>query len=553
MNKGISLHIGLNYVDPNVYNGWNGELAGCINDSVDMQSIATSQGFQSARLNDSQATSGNVVSKINEAAQNLKSGDYFLLTYSGHGGQVPDETGEEVDGKNETWVLWDRQLLDNELYLLWSRFAAGVKIFVLSDSCHSGTVVRQFLQKMILTSKQLPEDNSCIPAALTEKEKLYRSFTPPSAGQKSNKNLKLRYMDLVENLKNYNQERNIYRSLKIITGPKDASSVKASLIFISGCQDDQFSYDGDDNGLFTSKVLSTWNNGQYSGSHSNFFDQISSLMPPYQTPNYLTLGAENTVFVNQRPFTIQTSNNNTGNTNGSVVQPQTSSTLSPTLEISNTWKLEDGAPKFGVKTGQNPYYYVELAAESRLFDSENYGNNRNIQNFYATWADGQVSNRLTDNEFILPAHAWNNLKRNDRLFYRIGTTSSLSGWENFEVSVEGRNHASAPSFKIISNTDNANINNPTSQGNDCGLIKNSVGEGMRNNKGDVKMVQNLLNDIDRSEGGPRRKLIEDGLWGSKTGQAIKDLQSHHGISSDELGIVSPNSQTLNLLSSMFAA
>ena len=55
---------------------------------------------------------------------------------------MPDTSGEEVDRQDETWCLWDGQLIDDELYLELSRFAAGVRVLVLSDSCHSGTVTR---------------------------------------------------------------------------------------------------------------------------------------------------------------------------------------------------------------------------------------------------------------------------------------------------------------------------------------------------------------------------------------------------------------------------
>jgi hypothetical protein len=45
---------------------------------------------------------------------------------------------------DETWVCYDRQLIDDQLYELWGKFKASVRILVLSDSCHSGTVSVRF-------------------------------------------------------------------------------------------------------------------------------------------------------------------------------------------------------------------------------------------------------------------------------------------------------------------------------------------------------------------------------------------------------------------------
>ncbi len=108
-----------------------------------MAAIAKKQGFESSSLLLTKAaTVAAVVDAIQAAAKKLAKGDLFLLTYSGHGGQVPDKNFDEVDRADETWVLYDRQLVDDELYTLYSKFKSGVRILVLSDSCHSGTVVR---------------------------------------------------------------------------------------------------------------------------------------------------------------------------------------------------------------------------------------------------------------------------------------------------------------------------------------------------------------------------------------------------------------------------
>jgi metacaspase-1 len=46
------------------------------------------------------------------------------------------------DKKDETWCLYDGELIDDELYNELGGFAAGVRVLVLSDGCHSGSVVR---------------------------------------------------------------------------------------------------------------------------------------------------------------------------------------------------------------------------------------------------------------------------------------------------------------------------------------------------------------------------------------------------------------------------
>ena len=46
MPKGLSLHIGLNFVDPNHYQGWDGQLAACEFDAKDMSALAKKKGFK---------------------------------------------------------------------------------------------------------------------------------------------------------------------------------------------------------------------------------------------------------------------------------------------------------------------------------------------------------------------------------------------------------------------------------------------------------------------------------------------------------------------------
>jgi hypothetical protein len=79
--KGISIHIGLNRVDPDRYQGWDGQLNACENDARSMQAIAEQQGFESQLILTEQATASHIRQALAKAAQQLEPGDMLLLTY----------------------------------------------------------------------------------------------------------------------------------------------------------------------------------------------------------------------------------------------------------------------------------------------------------------------------------------------------------------------------------------------------------------------------------------------------------------------------------------
>ena len=131
--KALSLHLGLNSVSAAAYEGWDGPLAACEFDAKDMAALARGKGMKPTVLLTKKATRANLLAAMRSAAKALKSGDLFFVSYSGHGGQVPDIDHEEADRKDETWCLYDGQLIDDELYFELSKFAKGVRILVLSD------------------------------------------------------------------------------------------------------------------------------------------------------------------------------------------------------------------------------------------------------------------------------------------------------------------------------------------------------------------------------------------------------------------------------------
>lgn len=268
MSKGISLHIGLNSVDPDHYEGWDGALNACEFDAKDMQAIAKKQKFGSSQLLlTKNGTSAAVTAAISAAAKRLSSGDIFFLTYSGHGGQVRDTNQDEPDRRDETWVLFDRQLVDDELYGLYAKFKAGVRVLVLSDSCHSGSVTR------------------AVPPMLGGGPR--QKFMPHSVGDRV-----------------YRAHKKQYDAIQAKNKAAENVKPKATVLLISGCQDNQVSLDGSRNGLFTQMLKKVWNGGKFQSGHRRFRDTIVAQMPSTQTPNYFVVGAANPTFENQKPLTV---------------------------------------------------------------------------------------------------------------------------------------------------------------------------------------------------------------------------------------------------------
>jgi len=278
MTRGFALTIGLNSVNPKHYAGWSGKLNACEADAKDMADIVKSKKFSVKTLLTKAATRAKVVGEISRAARMLKAGDIFMLSYSGHGGQLPDLNSDEPDAQDETWCLYDGELVDDELYAQLGKFCAGVRILVFSDSCHSGTVVKL----------------------------AYYQGTRAAPGSGSRRQgTRYRFMPADVALRTYRANRGFYDNVLKGTGLRRAEkAVRASVLLISGCQDNQLSSDGDFNGLFTGQLLRVWKKGAFKGDYRKFHASIVRRMPPDQTPHYYRVGRINLKFEAQRPFTI---------------------------------------------------------------------------------------------------------------------------------------------------------------------------------------------------------------------------------------------------------
>ena len=281
MTKRRSLHIGLNVVDPNQYGGWDGALAGCVNDANAMQEVAVSRGFEPQMLLNADATAEAVRAHLDAAATELGEGDFLFLTYSGHGGQVPDENNDEPDHLDETWCLYDTELVDDSLYGALCTFAAGVRIFVMSDSCHSETVTRSIVRQRDIgreRANRAPGPNSKqAPLEVTEAE------------FKANK-------------ADYEAQTKWWEPR---SRPADA---KAKVVLISGCRDDQTSLDGANNGAFTEAFLHVWDDGKYRRSYSELRNDVVAQISSHsdQTPGLFSYGMKVREMLPQIPLSDET-------------------------------------------------------------------------------------------------------------------------------------------------------------------------------------------------------------------------------------------------------
>jgi hypothetical protein len=280
MPHAISLHLGLNAVDPNSYRGWPGPLQGCENDARAMQAIADAQGFTSRLLLRADATRANLLAAMDRAATELAAGDLLLLTYSGHGTSWPDRDDDEPDGYDEAWCLHDGLLIDDEIHHQLCAFAAGVRILVVSDSCFSGSVTRN--DWTTSTAAQVRR-----PAAVRNGSAATADRRAPGAR--------------VRAILRANADE--YAARKVAVAATQAVEPAASIILLAACTDKETAHDGKRHGLFTQALLATWNEGAFAGDHAAFLAAIKTRVGDAQTPTLFTVGAVESAFQAARPFT----------------------------------------------------------------------------------------------------------------------------------------------------------------------------------------------------------------------------------------------------------
>ncbi|MFO0769133.1 MAG: caspase family protein, partial [Nitrospiraceae bacterium] len=139
-------------------------LNGSLNDIETMRQVLTTRwGFQPqhiAMLTDQAATRAGIFAAFERLVQETGPSDMVYVHYSGHGSQVEDVSGDEVDDHlDETLVPHDGRtpnipdITDDELEAIVARLKARSVLIVL-DSCHSGTATRS----LDIRTRSVPQD-----------------------------------------------------------------------------------------------------------------------------------------------------------------------------------------------------------------------------------------------------------------------------------------------------------------------------------------------------------------------------------------------------------
>lgn len=123
-------------------------LAGCVNDCRDWAASLKRAGFRVQTLVNTRATRTAMLGALRKLISGARPGDELVYVYAGHGTQVPDLDGDEVDRFDEALVPIDyakgNLLIDDDLYEECRKvgLTGKVTLTIITDCCHSGTNTR---------------------------------------------------------------------------------------------------------------------------------------------------------------------------------------------------------------------------------------------------------------------------------------------------------------------------------------------------------------------------------------------------------------------------
>lgn len=137
-----ALVVHLTHVDPKNYGGWNGNCPGTDRDAAVVCTTLDRIGVPYLALSNETATVAGVIAAAEAVGARVAPGGLLMLYFSGHGGQTLNGMGDEADLRDETLCLWDGELLDDTVWELLCKVPDGVRVWLVTDCCNSGTNFR---------------------------------------------------------------------------------------------------------------------------------------------------------------------------------------------------------------------------------------------------------------------------------------------------------------------------------------------------------------------------------------------------------------------------
>lgn len=124
------------------------DLNGCVNDAKNWATVLTKH-YDFAKSDvrvilDKDATKKQMLGSLDDLLAGAKRADVLVFTNSSHGTYLAEEGGDEslYDEAMCPYDVKQNPLRDDELRERFANLKTGVRLTVISDSCHSGTVTR---------------------------------------------------------------------------------------------------------------------------------------------------------------------------------------------------------------------------------------------------------------------------------------------------------------------------------------------------------------------------------------------------------------------------
>jgi hypothetical protein len=245
----------------NNYTGTKYQLRGCINDANKINTVLNNWGFTCTVMTDLKSgdlktNKDNMLNKMDILLSGLDTNDTLVIYYSGHGSLVPDNNSDEIYGKDSVIIPSDYSssgYINDDTIRTYLLKATKGSVFCVFDSCNSGSVcdlkysLLANVYRTILSTKR---------------------FYDPKEWTKA--------IDFVTNT-NY-------------------SETNTQIISLSGCADNQLSYEVQDSsgnwgGALTFALISALNSETPTASIVNLVIKIRALLTTWgrnQTPSLMS-------------------------------------------------------------------------------------------------------------------------------------------------------------------------------------------------------------------------------------------------------------------------